>query len=73
MFKNKLLTQHTTDVDKFEVLRFQPNPHKTQDDDNQNTKAQQNTENERYEQHGPHQKPRVNTCARERLASSCLL
>ena len=62
MFKNKLLTQHTTNVDKFEVLRFHPNPHKTQDDDNQNT------ENEKYEQHGPHQKPRVNTYARERLA-----
>lgn len=60
MFKNRLLTQHTTNVDKFEVLRFQPNPHKTQDDDNQNTKAQQNTENEKYEQHGLHQKSGVN-------------
>ena len=52
MVKNKLLKQHATNVNTFEVLRFQPTPHKTQDDDNQKTKAQDNTETRKYEQHG---------------------
>lgn len=48
MFKHKLLTQHATNRDTFEVLRFQPNPHKTQDDDNKKTQKHNKTQKTKY-------------------------
>ena len=41
------------------------NPVATQDRGRRQTKHKNNTENLNDEQHGPHPKPGVNTCARE--------